>query len=115
MWAESSRPENASSGEAMASQITPRPPAKANDRHAGNRLGEVRRKISQPRRYRMSDARTPKAIFGSKDHELRIACDVGDIGSLFCRVRSDLSWGHGACQRCVHCGSLAGRVERFEE
>ena len=45
MWAESSRPENASSGEAIASQSATRPPTKANERHAGNRVGKVRCKI----------------------------------------------------------------------
>jgi len=37
--------------------------------------------MNQPRRYRMSNATRPKAIFGSMDHELRIAWDIGDIGS----------------------------------
>src|SRR5262249_53222085 len=73
IWAESSRPEKTSSGEAKTSQKNANPLLKAKARQNGKRCGELRCKMNQPRRYRMSEAAKPKAIFGSRDHELRIA------------------------------------------
>ena len=73
MWAERRKPENASSGEAIASQKVASPPANAPARQTGNRSGEVRCKMNQPRRWRRSEAARPKASFGSKDQELRMA------------------------------------------
>jgi hypothetical protein len=73
IWAESRKPEKASSGDAIAVQKLASPPANANARQTGNRFGELRCKIDQPRKYTMSEAARPKATFGSKDHERRIA------------------------------------------
>src|SRR6266404_7175437 len=105
MCAESSKPEKASSVEAIASQTVPRPARKASARHPGKRAGEVRCKMRQPRRYRMITATIPSVIQGSKDQELRIAWETDDIGSWFPRASAGLLRCH-AYEGCILSGWL---------
>src|SRR5258708_28999189 len=105
MCAARSRPEKASSGEAIASQTVPRPARKARARHPGKRAGEVRCRMRQPRRYRMITATIPSVILGSKDQDLRIARETDDIGSWFARASTGLLPCH-AYEGCILSGWL---------
>ena len=82
MWAESSRPENASSGDEIASQRVASPAVNATSLQTEKRPGKALCKINHPRQYRSNAAARLNEIFGSMDHELRIAWETDDIAVM---------------------------------
>ena len=101
MCAERRKPENASSGDAIAIQRVSTPARNESMRQGGNRSGLIRCTTRHPRTYRPATSSSPRTSFGSIDQEVKIACAVGDIGSA-----------PGGCGRRRRRESRARRIPR---